>query len=112
MSLTHLVLASFLSGVCAGGGGVGGDSFSYIVLALFLCGEFLLHIACCLDFYAGSFSYISRGGLYIYIYFNIFYLGSLTPPCCLDFYAGNFSYTSHAGFIFMWGVSLTHPVLD
>ena len=28
------------------------------------------------------------------------------------FYVGSFSYTSRAGFIFMWGVSLTHPVLD
>ena len=29
----------------------------------------------------------------------------------LFFYVGSFSYTSRAVFIFMWGVSLTHPVL-
>ena len=29
-----------------------------------------------------------------------------------SFYAGSFSYTSRADFFVMWGVSLTHPVLD
>ena len=32
-------------------------------------------------------------------------------PCSLHLYVGSFSYTSHADFVFMWGVSLTHPVL-
>ena len=32
-------------------------------------------------------------------------------PCLLHFYLGSFSYTSRAYFIFIWGVSLTHPVL-
>ena len=32
-------------------------------------------------------------------------------PCWLHFYVGSFCYTSHAGFIFVWEVSLTHPVL-
>ena len=31
-------------------------------------------------------------------------------PCRLHFYLGSFSYTSRAGFIFMQGVSLTHPI--
>ena len=31
--------------------------------------------------------------------------------CCLYFYLWSFSYTSHAGFTFLWGVSLTHPML-
>ena len=35
----------------------------------------------------------------------------LHVPCWLHFYLGSFSYTSRAGFIFIWGVSLTHPVL-
>ena len=35
----------------------------------------------------------------------------LPIPCWLLFYLGSFSYTSRAGFIFMWGVDLTHPVL-
>ena len=47
------------------------------MLALFLSGEFLLHI-----------------------------------PCWLYFYLGSFSYTSRAGFIFIWGVSHTDPVLS
>ena len=32
-------------------------------------------------------------------------------PLWLHFYPGSFSYTSIAGFIFIWGVSLTHPML-
>ena len=32
-------------------------------------------------------------------------------PCWLNFYLGSFSYTSHAGFIFLWGVLFTHPML-
>ena len=32
-------------------------------------------------------------------------------PCWLHFCLGSFSYTSCAGFIFIWGVSLTHPAL-
>ena len=64
VSLTHPVLALILSG-----------DF-YTSHAVFISGEFLLHI-----------------------------------PCWLCFYVGSFSYTSRADFVFMWGVSLTHPVL-
>ena len=32
-------------------------------------------------------------------------------PCWLHFYLGSFPYTSRAGFIFIWGVSLTHSLL-
>ena len=32
-------------------------------------------------------------------------------PCCLHIYAGSFSYRSQAAFIFMWGASLSHPML-
>ena len=48
----------------------------------FLSGEFLLHVPY---------------WLFFVVVFNYFYQGS-------------FSYTSHAG-IFIWGLSLTHPVL-
>ena len=34
----------------------------------------------------------------------------LHMPCWFHFYPGNFSYTSRAGFIFMRGVSSTHPM--
>ena len=55
---------------------IGRISLTHLVLASFLSGEFLLHI-----------------------------------PCWHHFSVGSFSYTSHAGFIFIWGVSLTHPIL-
>ena len=109
----------------------------FIVLsgASFLCGKFLLHISCWLHFYLGSFSYTCRAGLLFLFFFNIWGV-SLTHPvlasclceefllhipgsgefllriqCLFHFYVGSFSYTSRAGFIFMGGVSLTHPVL-
>ena len=62
-----------------------GVSLTHPVLAKFFCGEFLLHIPWWLYFCVGSFS----------SFINL----------------GSFSYTSRAGFIFIWGVSLTHPVL-
>ena len=63
------------------------------MLALLFCGEFLLHILCWLNFLIGGLS--------------------LTLPVlvCFFCYQGSFSYLSRAGFIFIWGVSLTQPVL-
>ena len=106
--------------VCVGGGG-----------------EFLLHIPCWLHFYLGRFSYTSHAGcIFIwrvsitYPMFALFFFAEfllripcwlmfvffsreflLHIPCWLHFYLGGFSYTSRAGFIFIWGVSLTHPML-
>ena len=92
------MLRSFLSGEFL--------SVIHPVLVLFLSREFLLHIPCCLHFYAGSFSYTSQAAF-------IFTWGvSLTHPLLAPFYVGSFSSTSRADFFFMWGVSLTHPVLD
>ena len=51
------------------------------MLVSYLQGEFLLHIPC----------------LFFYIFFS--------------FFLGSFTYTSSAGLIFIWGVSLTHPVM-
>ena len=107
------------------------------MLSSFLCGEFLLHIRCWLRFYMGSFSYTSLAVLIfmneclVNIQFPFLFLSGefllhipcwfilyfiieeflLHIPCWLPFYPRNFSYTSHAGLIFVWGVSLTHPVL-
>ena len=89
VSLTHPVLASFLSGefllhipcwfrVFF----IGGVSLTHPLLASFISGEFPLHIPC----------------RFFFFFFFFYYLGS-------------FSYTSHDGFTFLWGVSLTHPVL-
>ena len=90
--------------------------------ASFLCGEFLLHIPCWLHFNLGCFSYTARAGL-LFLFYFIYLSGSflLHIPCSLHVYVGSFSYksrvlgslfyASNAGFTFMWGVSLTHPVL-
>ena len=91
-------------------------SFSYTSHACFLCGEFLLHIPCwlffffslmwretqfSLYFYLGSFSYTSHAD-----FFHFFFIFSSS-----FFIAGSFSCTSRTGFISIWGVSLTHPML-
>ena len=90
-----------------------GVSLTPPVLTLVLCGEFVLRIPCCIDFYARSFSYISRARFFLF--FNHFFLSReflLHIPCWfLLVFRGRFSHISHAGFIFIWGVSLTHPVL-
>ena len=117
-----------------------GVSITHPVLA-FTCGEFLLHIPCWLYIYLGSFSYTSRSGFificgvslthptlalifcreflthpmlaFYFLFFFIFYSGEflLHIPCWLHFYAGSFADSSRTGFISIWGVSLTHPIL-
>ena len=82
-------------------------SLTHPMLASFLCGEFLLHIPCCLDFYAGSFSYTSHIGFFLFLSGECL----LHIPCWLHFYLGTFCYTSHAGFIFFGGVPVTRPLL-
>ena len=98
-----------------------GVSLTHPVLTSLLCGEFLLHIPCCLHFYVGSFSYTSRavftsmrGVSLTHPVLSSLLCGEflLHIPCCLHFYVGSFSYTSRAVFTSMWGVSLTHPVLS
>ena len=98
-----------------------GVSLTHPVLALFSFGEFLLHIPwflylllgvsltrpmlafICLFSNRGRFSYTSRVGVFLThpTLASIFVWGvSLTHPVLLDFYAGSFSYTSRAGFVF------------
>ena len=62
-----------------------------LVSFLFSSGEFLFHIPCWLHFYLGSFFYTSGAGFF--------------------FSLGSFTYTSRAVLIFIWGASLTHPML-
>ena len=48
-----------------------------------------------------------------FFFFFFFFLSAeflLHISCWLHFCLGTFSYTSRAGFMFLWGVSLTHPV--
>ena len=103
------------------------------MLAWFFFGVFLWHFPYWLQFYLGSFSYTSRAG------FNFIWGVSLTHPVLasfffseefllhipcllvfvffsllhiwLQFYLGSFFDAIRAGFSFIWGVSLTHPVL-
>ena len=77
-----------------------------MLASCFQSGEFFLNIPCLIHFYVGSFllhifhaDFVSCGEFLLVLHI----------PCCLHFYAGSFS--SLAGFIFMRGVSLTHPVL-
>ena len=83
VSLTHPVLAYFV---------LLGVSLAHPILALFVSGEFLLHIPCWLYLSVRSFSSTAWTGFF---FFNL----------------GSFSYNSHAGLVFIWGVSLTHPML-
>ena len=139
VSLTHPVLALFLSGefllhipcwvhcyrgTCsytsrASFTFIWGVSLTHPMLALLFCRGFLLYIPSCLPpppppLNLRSFSYTSGTG------FIFFFLGGggvlLNIPCWLYFYVGSFFYTSHADFytsrvtfIFIWEVSLTHP---
>ena len=90
---------------------VWGVSLTHHMLALYLSGEFLIHIPFWLHFYLGSFSYTSHAC------FNFLWGISFTSHVGFKkryiyiYILGSFSYTSRAGFIFMRGVSLTHPVL-
>ena len=74
------------------------------------------HTTCCIHYYAGSLSYTSRADFCCFFVF-VFYIGevSLTHPVPASFSASflfdGISYTSYAGVIFIWGVSLAHPVL-
>ena len=94
----HYYLGSFSYRSHAGFTFLWGVSLTHPLLTLVLSGEFLLHIQCWLNFYLGSF------------------------PCWFHFCPGSFSYTSSAGFTFIWvvsragfifvrGVSLSHPTL-
>ena len=77
-------------------------------------GEFLLHIPCCLHFYAGSFTragFIFIWGLSVTHPVLSSFLCREFHPCWLHFYLGTFCDTSRGGFIFIRGVSLTHPML-
>ena len=118
-----------------------GVSLTHPMRALFLSGEFHLHFPCWLDFYLGSFSYTSRAGLifiwgvsvtlpvlsffsfgefllhipcWLFILFLFFYFifYFLTHPVLASFPSGEFPlHISRAAHIFIWGVSLTRPML-
>ena len=108
----HRVLASFLSGEFL----LAIPCWLHFYLAMFsytsragfslLSGELLLNISCWLHFYVGNFSYTSHAGFF-------FSSGEflLNIPCWLHFDVGSSSYTSRADLVFVWGVSLTHPML-
>ena len=104
-----------------------GVSLTHPVLASFLGREFLLHSQCWL-LCVGSFSYTSSTGFFMWgvslthsvlaSFVGSFTHSVLASVCgefflhilCWFLYMGSFSYKSCAGF-FMWGVSLTCPML-
>ena len=94
VSLFHPMLTVFMWGV----------SLTHPVLPSLLCGEFFLHIRCCLHFYAGNFSYTSQAGFFSSSFFPFFYLGSFSYRS-----RESFSYTYCAGLMFSWGGFVTHP---
>ena len=89
----------------------GGVSLTHPVLASFLAGAYLLHIPCCLDFFAGSFSYTSRAGFFFFLTGEFL----LHIPCCFVFVLFLFLFFFLGFFffflLFIGEVSLTHPVL-
>ena len=105
VSFTYPVLASFFLFFFLG------FSITHPVLASFSSGEFLLHIPPVFPppppplFFFFFFFFLCKEFLSHIpcFFFLLFFLNS--------FYQGSFSYTSRAGFIFIWGLSLTHPVL-
>ena len=119
VSLTHPVAGIFKWRV----------SLTHPMLILFLCGEFLSHIPCSPHIYLGGLCYTSRARSFFIFIWGVslthpmlasFLSGEflLRIPCwlsfsvfCPHFYLGSFSYTSRARFTFIWGVSLTHPML-
>ncbi len=131
VSLTHPVLALFFFGeyllhircwlhIYAG-------SFSYTSRMgfIFILGVSLTHP--CLLFVAwgmggGGVLHIPCFFFFLAFFLSFFFL-LFFPFCCGEFLLeillgwlylnlGSFSYTSRAGFPFLWGVSLTHPMLS
>ena len=89
-----------------------GISLTHSTLTLFLCGEFVLHNQCCHHFYSGNFYYTSRAVLIFYAR-SFFYTSRavclfLFCFVCLLFYVVVNLFFNF--FIFIGGVSLTHPV--
>ena len=107
-----------------------GVSLTHPVLASFLSGDFLLHILCCLIFNLVCFSLTSHSFIFIWgislkhpmldwylsgeflLHIDYLYRGSFSYTSRTGFfsYLGSFSYTSRADFIFIWGVFLTYPM--
>ena len=112
-------LGSFSYTSRAGFNFIWGVSLTHPVLALFVCGEFPLHIPCWLLFFSLRRNSPTHPVLTCFCFFSLLHIwlqflsGEFLwrNPCWLQFYLGSFSYTSRAGFCFIWGVSLSHPVL-
>ena len=124
-SFSFFHLGSFSHTSCAGFIFLWGVSLTHPMLTLFFLREFLLHIPCGLLFYffqlgvslthpvLASFlsrEFVSNIRCCLFLFF-IYGEFLLHIQCWLYFYLGSFSYTSHACLIFLWGVSLTHPMI-
>ena len=89
-----------------------GVSLTPPVLTLFLCGEFVLRIPCCIDFYARSFSYTSRARSFYFSYFFIWAVSFTHPVLVSFFFPGEFLLHIpcwiHSCVFFLSGESLLH----
>ena len=94
----HFYLGSFSYTSRAGFIFMRGVSLTHAVLPSVLYKEFLLHTPCWLLVFFFFFSSFLHVEFFLLI------------PCWFIFYRRSFSYTCRAGFIFIWGVSLTHPL--
>ena len=112
ISLKHSVLAFYVGSFSytshAGFIFIGGVYLTHPMLDLLFCREFLSKIPCFFIFF------IFLSFLYFFFKYGEFLLHI---PYSLHFYVGSFYYTSHADFVFMygfiliWRVSLTYPML-
>ena len=97
----HFYRGSFSYTFRAGFIFIGGFSLTYPRAGFtFLCWEFLLHIPCSFFF-----------SLFFFFFFSLFFFFFFSSLFFFFFFTENFSYTSHAVFLFIWGASLTDPVL-
>ena len=100
VSLTHPMLTVFMWGV----------SLTHHVLPSLSCGEFFLHIRCCLDFYAGNFSYTSKAGFFLFYFFIFHFLYIFFNLRSFSYRSrGSFSSTCCVGLMFSWGGVVPHP---
>ena len=97
--------------------------YFYLICLIGVWGEFFLHIPCWLllpfffiFFFFSSFLYLVHipCSFFLLFFFSCFFFlegGGVGVGRFFSFFlGGGFSYTSRDGFIFIWGVSLIHPL--
>ena len=100
-----------------------GVSLTHPKLALYFFREFCYTYRAGFILFLGSLSYTSHSDFFKFFILVVSFTRPMLAsffksgefllhiPSWLELYLGCFTYTPNARFIFMWGVSLTHPVL-